>query len=267
MKASALLSTLLISSARGQHLRSSRNLSSDSTSSNDGLLALDFGVEQSVSTDIEDDVTVSSNVTSSQTRANRNGCTSDQKQVIIKIKTDLFGWETSWVLKGNGVTKRSPSYESNQEYTHQYCLDIGMYKFTMKDLFEEFDGYYKVLVQDGSGYRVAVADTKFEARKVQYVVDVGQTESGMTERDAAYLEAHNVRRMDWHARYNKEYVPLRWSQGLKDSSMEYAIKLLDTCTTGTPQHDPVSESILMFVRFFFISITQLNSSTIEQYLR
>ncbi|KAL7505987.1 hypothetical protein ACHAXN_003355 [Cyclotella atomus] len=236
MKTSVLLSTLLFSAVRVEgHLRSSgRSLSNgNSTLSNDGLTSLIFEDDQSDSNASDDSIVTSNNTRTRST----NDCSSGQRELIIKIKTDMFGWETSWVLKGNGVTKRSPSYESNQEYTHQYCLNIGMYRFTMKDLFEEFNGYYKVFVQDANGYRVAVAGTNFGS-KVQHIIDVGQTESVMTERDVLYLEAHNTRRMDWHARYNKEYVPLRWSQGLKDSSMEYAIKLLDTCTTGTPDHDP-----------------------------
>ena len=43
--------------------------------------------------------------------------------------------------------------------------------------------------------------------------DIGEQESMMTERDAMYLESHNRRRIDWHARYNKEYIPLKWSKG------------------------------------------------------
>jgi hypothetical protein len=43
------------------------------------------------------------------------------------------------------------------------------------------------------------------------------------------------------------------SQGLKDSSMEYAIKLLDTCTTGTPEHDPVSNVYFNVIRWQFQS--------------
>jgi hypothetical protein len=83
----------------------------------------------------------------------------------------------------------------------------------------------------------------------------------MTDRDKAYLIAHNKRRIEWHARYNKAYVPLKWSKGeymslfvrnfflrtssypppsalgLRDLSKEYAIKLLDTCRTGLPEHE------------------------------
>ena len=251
MKTATLLSILLIP-ARGQgHLRSSsRNLSSstNSTSSNDGMLSLVLGEDSNEIT--TDDG--SSDVTRTANRSQNDSCPSDQRAVVIQIKTDLFGWETSWVLKGNGVTKRSPSYESNKVYTHEYCLDIGMYQFIMKDKFNDGlknGGYYKVFVQDDqSGYRVAVAGTEFGFKET-HQIDVGQTEFGMTERDALYLEAHNKRRMEWHAKYGKEYVPLRWSQGLKDSSMEYATKLLDTCTTGTPQHDPVSSCHAVFVLF------------------
>lgn len=43
--------------------------------------------------------------------------------------------------------------------------------------------------------------------------DVGRTEASMTDRDKAYLVAHNKRRMEWHAYYEKQYVPLKWSRG------------------------------------------------------
>ena len=205
----------------------------------------------------------SSNVTKARKRSTTKSCLSDQRSVVIQIKTDMFGWETSWVLKGNGVTKRSPVYDSNELYTHKYCLDRGIYRFTMKDKFNDGlknGGYYKVFVHDGqSGYRVAVAGVEFGFKETYQIdvgqidvgqidvgqVDVGRTDidqpdNGLTERDALYLEAHNKRRMEWHTKYDKDYIPLKWSQGLKDSSMKYATKLLETCTTGTPQHDPVS---------------------------
>ena len=52
--------------------------------------------------------------------------------------------------------------------------------------------------------------------------DVGRTESTMTGRDKAYLIAHNKRRLEWHSRYNKAYVPLKWSKG-ELSSFLFAI--------------------------------------------
>lgn len=91
--------------------------------------------------------------------------------------------------------------------------------------------------------------------------DVGRTESSMTDRDKAYLIAHNKRRIEWHAYYGKQYVPLKWSRGessvytpanvvrwhrlttlhsigLKESSKEYADKLLEGCRGDDPHHDP-----------------------------
>lgn len=95
--------------------------------------------------------------------------------------------------------------------------------------------------------------------------DVGRTEASMTDRDKAYLVAHNKRRMEWHAYYEKQYVPLKWSRGkftvtwhafanairwcllivrrsiwigLKESSKEYADKLLEGCRGDDPKHDP-----------------------------
>lgn len=48
---------------------------------------------------------------------------------------------------------------------------------------------------------------------VRALPDVGRTEASMTDRDKAYLVAHNKRRMEWHAYYEKQYVPLKWSRG------------------------------------------------------
>ena len=44
----------------------------------------------------------------------------------------------------------------------------------------------------------------------------------MTARDRQYLAAHNKRRREWHTRYDKEYVPLKWSKG-KLVSLELSI--------------------------------------------
>ncbi|KAL3801673.1 hypothetical protein HJC23_013178 [Cyclotella cryptica] len=232
MKSMLWLPTLIFSVATGEGLRSRkpRRMERNSTSNDNFVIDLADNLNDAdvAATDID-----TFNVTK-RTRST-NGCASDQRQVTVTITTDSFGWETSWLLKGqaNGVKKKSPSYESNQTYTHKFCLDIGMYQFIVKDLFNDFGGSYKVSV----GNRVAVTGGDFQDVKT-YLIDVGQIESVMTERDMLYLEAHNTRRMDWHSRYNTDYVPLKWSQGLKDSSMEYAIKLLDTCTTDTPRHDP-----------------------------
>ena len=205
MKTTLLLPTLVFSVVAGEGLRSRkrRHMNDNSTLNDNFVLDLTDGINDP---DVAaTDTTDAFNVTK-QTRST-NRCASDKRQVIITVRTDSFGWETSWLLKGetNGVKKRSPSYESNQTYNHNYCLSIGMYHFTIEDLFNDFSGSYKVTVGD----RVAVTGGDFKDKKT-HLIDVGQVESVMTERDMKYLEAHNTRRMDWHTRYNKEYVPLRW---------------------------------------------------------
>ncbi|KAL7524293.1 hypothetical protein ACHAWF_004887 [Thalassiosira exigua] len=82
----------------------------------------------------------------------------------------------------------------------------------------------------------------------------------MTDRDKQYLDLHNEKRKYWHAHYNKAYVPIKWSRqtsqssyisvtyyaGLKDSAMEYAKELLNSCLTGPPEHakgNPWGENI------------------------
>ncbi|KAL7476390.1 hypothetical protein ACHAW6_002258 [Cyclotella cf. meneghiniana] len=234
MKTTLLLPTLIFSFAAGEGLRSRKQRQQDDNSTLNDNFVLDLADGLNDPDVAATDTTDAFNVTK-KTRST-NGCASDERQVIITITTDASGWETSWLMKGeaNGVKKRSPSYDSNKTYNHKFCLSIGMYHFTIEDnSFNGFGGSYKVAV----GGRVAVTGGDFENKKT-HLIDVGQIESVMTERDMLYLEAHNTRRMDWHTRYNTEYVPLQWSKGLKDLSMEYAIKLLDTCTTDTPRHDP-----------------------------
>jgi hypothetical protein len=229
MKSAFFLSTAIFSVVSGQGLRSSiqRRLSVNSTS-NDGFFPVDFGEELGdvvttddssnatdvLSMDLGDELLDDSDVatddsSSNATKTTRSTqCGSSQREVGITVNTDKYGWETSWLLrmKGrSGVIKRSQSYESNQTYNHKLCLNIGMYEFIIKDTFSDFEGQYKITVGD----RVAVTGSSFSGKKI-HLIDVGQTESTMTERDALYLEAHNVRRKEWHARYNKAYVPLKW---------------------------------------------------------
>ena len=215
----------------------SRNLSdnTNSTASNDAFYTLFFDDESD-----GDDMT---NDTISNTRTRSTSCSSGQRQVMIRIKTDNSGWETSWILNGNGIRKRSPSYESNRVYTQRYCLSEGQYRFIIKDKMKDgfkSGGYYKVFVQEGEAYeyRVVVSGSEYAFKKT-HVFDIGQAEeedeevnaqekegadrdgleeeenkshtgSSMTERDLLYLEAHNKRRKEWHVRYNKEYIPLKW---------------------------------------------------------
>lgn len=60
----------------------------------------------------------------------------------------------------------------------------------------------------------------------------------MSNRDEEWLVAHNTRRKKYHQQYGKKYVPLKWSEGLKQSSAQYAEELLSSCPSPTIIHDP-----------------------------
>jgi hypothetical protein len=249
MKLSVILSSLplLYSTVRGQNLRSTAKERRLNQSQYEESHHVHTDRNLTVSNDFQlltdnDDFNTSISTVDKQTRAMAS-CSSNQRAVEIEIQTDSFGWETSWLFRpsGNNAIEKSPRYGSNQSYSHQFCVKVGMYEFIIKDLLHDGinGGYYKVSVQNKDGsWRVALKGSKFQGSKVTQLIDVGGQDMLMTERDRGYLEAHNVRRMEWHGRYNKEYVPLMWSNGLKKDAMEYAIKLLDTCTTSLPTHDP-----------------------------
>mmetsp|Transcript_24306 Transcript_24306/g.34813 ORF Transcript_24306/g.34813 Transcript_24306/m.34813 type:complete len:573 (-) Transcript_24306:68-1786(-) len=60
--------------------------------------------------------------------------------------------------------------------------------------------------------------------------------SGLTLREEQWLDGHNVRRKKWHEMYDKQYKPLKWSDGLKDMAQDYADELAKNC--GATVHDP-----------------------------
>ena len=51
------------------------------------------------------------------------------------------------------------------------------------------------------------------------------------------LEAHNVRRKDWHERHNKEYVPMVWSMELASDAQSWAEALLNDCDIDGISHE------------------------------
>ena len=69
-------------------------------------------------------------------------------------------------------------------------------------------------------------------------LNVGYEPDGyMTERESLYLEAHNVRRKEWHERDNLSYVPLTYSPGLARQSKVGAEELLHACGIVGIQHE------------------------------
>ena len=69
-----------------------------------------------------------------------------------------------------------------------------------------------------------------------------------TDRDEEWLAAHNTRRQDWHQRYGKSYVPLTWSNALKEQSRAYAETLL-AASCGELVHGERVDIITCIYRF------------------
>jgi hypothetical protein len=66
----------------------------------------------------------------------------------------------------------------------------------------------------------------------------GRLLAQMSTRDRQWLNSHNKRRQKYHSKYNKKYVPLKWSPKLKRSSKRWAIHLANLCGRQGIYHDP-----------------------------
>ena len=104
-------------------------------------------------------------------------CTDDETSISIIVKTDKYGYETSWTLldtsTGKLIVNGPPAgtkYDDRKVYTGQWCVPSpGKYKIVVKDLRGdglcttgvdgEFGcGYFKVY-QDGKAVELIVQDT------------------------------------------------------------------------------------------------------------
>lgn len=186
-------------------------------------------------------------------------CSNSQKKVTVALKTDSFPIDTSWDLKkvSNGQLIHSASessYERNQEIEESFCLDPQQtYKFTINDSYGDSlccqygEGYYKVFVD---GEEIISGGENMEKTQSYLIFSQNPTPGpvpsptppptpnpDLSARDQEWLTAHNVRRKEWHENHNKEYVPLKWSAGLKADAKAYAEVLKETCD-GPLQHAP-----------------------------
>ena len=188
-----------------------------------------------------------------------NNCTSPPNSTLAPR------FETSWVLEARDdggswaeVEEGPPEgrrYAPNNRYVGLYCLEPGEYRFTIYDLFQDGmccsfgEGSYSGFVDgsqqfadDGSKWakrihRFAIAAPSSVPQPKSAVVAESEEAPSMTARDSEWLDSHNVRRKEWHERYNTTYVPLEWSNSLKESSQVWADHLLDSCGQGM-FHDP-----------------------------
>ncbi|KAL7544660.1 hypothetical protein ACHAWF_008028 [Thalassiosira exigua] len=169
-------------------------------------------------------------------------CHPPQRKIIIQIKTDDFGEDTSWdfqTASGSILAQNEGVYASNQLYERDVCVDEdSLYRLRVMD--EHGDGmccrygkgHYKVLTHKREAILHGGA---FLKQQITHLINT--TIPSMSERDVEYLHSHNKRRRYWHAHYNATYVPLIWSESLKAEAQVWADALLDDCGNGM-YHDP-----------------------------
>ena len=170
--------------------------------------------------------------------------------VRISLQTDKQGYETSWSLESiyfdsarssNSSTLIAAvdenTYSSYQQDSNEFTLPRGTYRFTLKDTFgdgfccKDFKGHYSITI-DGR----EVIKGGYYRSQITYDFLIGYFPE-MTQREKEWLEAHNVRRKQWHERYGVSYVPLKWSAALAKQAESWANALTDDCEVVGIEHE------------------------------
>lgn len=199
-------------------------------------------------------------------------CSNGQKYFRLEIKTDNYGFESSWKLmkkNGNSWSKKksgppgNTKYGAKATYVGGFCLSSGQYQFQFSDLFRDgmnagTKGYYKITV-DGVQKGSAPSDRRNWAKRVhQFTIGGGNNNGGgsgavnlpfsprgddMTNRDSLWLNAHNTRRKKYHEANGKSYNALQWSNILKQQSKQYAQQLLSNCSLKHDDNNQYGENL------------------------
>jgi len=152
--------------------------------------------------------------------------------------TDTSFWLTS--ATGARLLHQPEGSFAEMEYKAQEtCVAPGNYTFVVKDKYGDGmccrygEGFFRVhlnnrLVLNGGSYNENVTVT----------LNAGYEPDGyMTDRDYLWLEAHNIRRKEWHERYNVSYVPLQHSPALARASKAWAEELGYSCGVVGIEHE------------------------------
>ncbi|KAL7439291.1 hypothetical protein ACHAXH_004638, partial [Discostella pseudostelligera] len=184
---------------------------------------------------------------------NPTDCPANETLFSIEIQTDKHGEDVTWELYSltpvstgvvrKKILKKGGSYDTYSYDMIETCLaSPAKYGFTIYDAYGDgvcdYDrgicGYYKLYL-DG---REIVHVTHYGYNNTN-AINVGfDPTPSMTTRHMEYLVAHNIRRREWHEKYNTSYVPLLWSPRLADDSLRWALKLLDDCEVPGVEHEP-----------------------------
>ena len=195
-----------------------------------------------------------------------NGCYGGDVRVTVEVRADEYSTDTSWEFihpNGTKIMGENPSSFEKHEYKRkEMCVPHGEYTFIVYDAYGDgmccrCESYLicslrsstiriscPVRSEDGEGFFKIHLDGKqvlnggsFNSN-VTATVNIGYEPDGyMTERDRQYLDAHNVRRKEWHERYNLTYVPLQYSPGIARTAKAWAEELLWSCAIVGIEHE------------------------------
>ncbi|KAL7500690.1 hypothetical protein ACHAWT_008545 [Skeletonema menzelii] len=173
----------------------------------------------------------------------RNGCYGGDVKVKIEVRADKYNADTGWELvdaTGTKIMSQAQNTFGKEEYKMQEkCVPHGTYKFKIVDNYGDGiccrygQGFFRIWLDD----REVLNGGSFNKEVVANIV-VGFDPHGlMTERDHQYLEAHNIRRKEWHEQYNKTFVPLVYSPMLAADAKAWAEELLWSCGVVGIEHE------------------------------
>lgn len=165
--------------------------------------------------------------------------------VGIEILTDGFGAHTGYKFKGGDATfkeRASGTMSSNTRYLDEVCVSPGNYDLIVEDIKGdgiEDPGYIAVYI----GEERVLMDWQVQKKNITYPIVVG-FDSGMTDVDIQWLEAHNLRRKQFHEAHDKEYRPLTWSPALTKGASEWAAKIVsEECVLSRQQYLGLGENL------------------------
>lgn len=175
-------------------------------------------------------------------------CGTGKQQMVIKIKCDKYGQETSWELRNlanNQIVrqKKKGSYSAFSTDNVVACVPHGKYRFTVRDAMGdgmccgEGRGWYDITL-DGRKV-IRGSDFSWGSNKQHEIIVGYHTKYGqMNQRDRAYLECHNWRRKKYHERFGSTYTPQVWDFSLAQHAKSWATRLLNDCNKDGIKHEP-----------------------------
>mmetsp|Transcript_5487 Transcript_5487/g.10269 ORF Transcript_5487/g.10269 Transcript_5487/m.10269 type:complete len:443 (-) Transcript_5487:83-1411(-) len=162
--------------------------------------------------------------------------------MVVEIQADEFGYETSWSIadeSGTAVASIDENTLGEFEFnSREVCMMPGNYTFTLRDAYGDGFG------MGGGSYRVTLDGRElFQGKSfesaISYDILLGYDPTNwMSERDLQWLEAHNVRRKEWHENHGTTYIPLQWSFELAKGATYWAEQLLEECDIPGTRHEP-----------------------------